>query len=180
MKTYILLLALLFTACTPTQRLQRLYTRHPYLVPTDSVKIVTTIRDTVIYRDTIINLYLPSDTLFVQDTVLIIDVFDNPVDGKVSSDTLRLESRMARAWSWVLDNELNLQLADKDTTLPIRLENAIKEIQRLEKTIEEKNTIITKKQIPKFYMIMAWVGVVLSLLGIFYLILITILKRLRP
>jgi hypothetical protein len=70
-----------------------------------------------------------------------------------ASDTLKAESNFAIAYTWLNLNQNTIQrslkVVDKDTTLLIKLENAIRERDRLEKILKtEVHTLPPEKKCP--------------------------------
>jgi hypothetical protein len=66
MKNLIFILLILFVACSPQKRLQRLIRKHPELVATDTVKL----------SDTVISEHIELDTIFIlnpsgKDTIIL-------------------------------------------------------------------------------------------------------------
>lgn len=95
--------------------------------------------DTTIYRDTIIYIKLPSDTVTVTDTLTIPapDAATGLPDWSMYViDTLSVETELASAYSWLTPTEYSLQrhltIKDKDTTLLVQLDSAIRERDKYE------------------------------------------------
>lgn len=144
----IALLVMLAVGCSPSRRIQNLYERHPDLKPKESLVTTITIHDTLKeVRDTTIYVKLPSDTIWKK-----VEVPLNPFPGsenvKINSDTLKASTNLAEARAWIYQSELNLFLADKDTTLEIKLENAIQQVTFWKEKYEEKQTVMTEKVAP--------------------------------
>ena len=94
--------------------------RYPPSVASDTT-IVYLDSVQIVYRDTIIEHYIPGETV-------IDSIFIPPEVTDFSGYRLARETGLARAETWLTSNpfQLHLSLVQKDTTLVIRLENAIK------------------------------------------------------
>ena len=143
-------------SCSPLKRIERIYMHHPELRPTSTVEIRET-RDTlIIVRDTTIYVELPADTTYVVSVPA--DVSIDSSTWTITIDTLFASTNRAEAYSWVEANQLNLTLMDKDTTLEIRLENAIKESLYWYNMYVETTTVVPKAMVPPLTAFMARVG----------------------
>lgn len=109
-----LVLALL-SSCV-TQR--RCNTKYPTSVDTTYIE---TIRDSIIYKDTIIYVEIKGETII--DSIFIpCPEVPGYVPQKVFAET-----ELARASAWWSYPSIKLELIQKDTTISIRLDNALKE-----------------------------------------------------
>lgn len=118
-------------------------TRYP--VQSDTIRLET-IRDSIILKDTTV--YVHIQGTFTTDSVII----PCPeVPGYVPQKVCK-ETDFASACAWWSYPTIKLELIQKDTTLAIRLENAIKEAYYY-KTLYEKVHIIKppEKYIPQIY-----------------------------
>jgi hypothetical protein len=136
MKNLSILLAIILVSSCTTQR--RCLKKYP-----PEVKIERIVKDTTIYSDTIIEYILPTDTVLrVKLDTLYIPVGETFT---YASDTLKAESNFAIAYTWLNLNQNTIQrslkVVDKDTTLLIKLENAIRERDRLEKILKTETYI---------------------------------------
>jgi len=143
------------SGCFATKkRCLRLY---PPIASTDTI-VFETVRDSIVTRDTIIYVRLPGETLI--DSIFI------PQESiPIYSDTLILETPLARAETFYRTPNIHLTLIDKDTTLRIRLDSAIREkLIWKEKYTEILNKeVVEVKHIPVIYKISlwAWIGLIL-------------------
>lgn len=137
-KTILLILSLSLISCV-TQR--RCFEKYP-----PETRIDTIVKDTTIFHDTIVFYHLSSDTVFktILDTLEV--KLQQPITYR--SDTLKIASKLSIAYTWLnLDNNIiqrSLKVIDKDTTLLIRLDRAIREKNRLQKIIE---TAVFEKEV---------------------------------
>jgi hypothetical protein len=155
------LILILITSCSPAKRLERFYVRHPELKPQSSVEIKTEYIEKTVYRDTTIYITLPPDT--VEKEVIVKELINVPV---FTSEKVKAETNLARAESWIENTRLRLTLMDKDTTLELRLDNAVKESQYWQNKYEKETKVVTERYIPKFYKWCFWIliGIVLFII----------------
>lgn len=161
-----LIILLLLTSCSPTQRLARIYERNPHLKPEVSVDSVITKTDTLIYRDTVVELRIVPDTIIKTDTVTE-QIFIEP---DVPSDTLTAESIYSIAESWIYNRNLNLSLITKDTTIMHRLDSAIVQSNYWEYKYRNETKVGKVYVTSKWKEIMAWVGVAIGIILLGYFI----------
>jgi hypothetical protein len=123
----------------------------------------TVFKQVVSYRDTIIYITLPADT--VADSLAILLNLPEPVtmEGYIS-DTVNVIDKFASASAWVVNKKLKIQLRLNKTTLAFAIDSAA--------TLKEKTVTITKtviqekKYIPVFYQACLFVSIILILLFI--------------
>lgn len=168
-----LFLSLFLSSCSPSKRIQRLYTNHPELAPTNSIETIIETKDSIVYRDTTIYEKLPSDTVWEKQKAKII--YRN---GKFNSDTLKASSIFANSMAWVKESHLNLKIWDKDTTLQIQLDNALKESYYWENKYTYDKQVITERYVPKFWKITGLIGIFCTLSLVWYIVL-RIKKKLK-
>ena len=118
----------------------------------DTIKVVT-VRDSIVYRDTIVKVYIPGE--------IRIDSVEIPCPDPGSAyvpDTAKVETDFAVAQAWFKFPKVHIKLTQPDTTLSWRLDNAIKEAYYW-KSEYEKITITPQpvKYIPKIYLISFWI-----------------------
>lgn len=102
----------------------------------------TVVKDSLVYRDSLIYVDLPGDT--VHDSLEVIITLPGelkPIPSHLlNSDTLILKSILATSYSWLRNGYLNGKIEDIDSTLQFQLDSAIVEIYRL----TNKTTTITE------------------------------------
>jgi len=130
--------------------------------PQIEVIIKDSIREVTIYRDTIIYLHLPADTILKTDTIIV-------KEGYLYIEPMYAETKLATASAWISYNKLNLLLTDKDTTIEVRLLNALKTSQFWEYKYKHEKEVVKEKYIPKFTKIMSKIGIALTLLIVAYI-----------
>ena len=101
----------------------------------DSIYIVE--KTNTVYKDTTIYVRVKGDTVYKTDTVVYTE------KGIMSLDTLKAETELALALSWVANSKLFLNLIQKDTALKAKLDSVIR-LQNTEKN-EYREKIIVKE-----------------------------------
>jgi hypothetical protein len=152
----ILFLALLalFAGCSR----QWCATRYPPSI--DTVRVSVT-RDTIIYRDTIIFLEVPGETII--DSVIIPCP---PPQASFVPDTARAETAFAMAKAWWSYPVIRLDLTQKDTA--VLLKAALRESRHWESLLEKVTKIPQPvKYVPTFYKVCLWlwIGVLIAIGG---------------
>lgn len=158
----------LTTSCVTQKRCARRFPASPETIIKDSIVY----KERITYRDTTIFVKLPADTIFKKDTITI-------VNGYVHVLPVYAESKMASAKAWIRLNKLNLMLADKDTTLEIKLTDALKTAQFWEMRFktEKQKEIVRVKYVPVFWKFTGWIGII-TFLGIILFLIIKFRKLL--
>lgn len=143
MKYLIIILLLIVTSCSP-KIIKEVVTK-------DSIIY----RESISYRDTTIFKYLPGDTVF-KNTIVYVD----KVTGLVNSKKLFAFTSLAEASAWVYNSKLFLNLIQKDTTIEIRLDSAIKEAIYWKEKYQSNNTVVVKEvtKSPWYMKVLAWIG----------------------
>lgn len=143
MKYLIILLLLIVTSCSP-KIIKEVVTK-------DSIIY----RESISYRDTTIFRYLPGDTVF-KNTIVYVD----KATGLINSKKLLAFTSLAEASAWVYNSKLFLNLIQKDTTIEIRLDSAIKEANYWKEKYHNSSTVVTKETFKSlWYMkVLAWIG----------------------
>lgn len=139
------------------------YTRRECLKFCPEVKqestIIEKIKDSIIvsYKDTTIYLKLPKDTLYKIDTVYIGENSKFSTKGKSI-----LTNEFCESVAYVKNNKLYHNLYFVDTTLKIKLDNAIKEVIHWKNLylLERKNNIEIIEKIPVLYKILSFIGLI--------------------
>lgn len=139
----IILLGLLITSCSP-KIIKEVVTK-------DSIIY----KEKISYRDTTIFRYLPGDTVY-KETIVYVD----KATGLVNSKKLFAFTSLAEASAWVYNSKLFLNLIQKDTTIEIRLDSAIKEASYWKEKYQNSNTVVTKEvtKSPWYMKVLAWIG----------------------
>ena len=158
MKNYVLIfISLLLLSSCVTQR--RCLQKFPPVVSSDTVYYETT-RDSIVYRDTTIIITLAGQTV-------IDSIFIKP--GIVQTSPVILETSLARAEAYYKTPKVYLKLVQKDTTLNIRLDSALKEAYYWKTSFMNitNQSIQKEKYIPNFYKVCTWllIGIVFSILA---------------
>lgn len=136
MKFYwFILIILLLSSCVTRRACER---KFPPQIKKDSIFIKTT---EVVYRDTIVYIQMPADTMYINDTVWV-------TQEGVQSDTIKSDLLYSFASAWVLNSKINLFHRTKDTIIKRVIENAIKEAETTEQTIVKEVQIKEVRLIP--------------------------------
>ena len=138
-----ILLGLLITSCSP-KIIKEVVTK-------DSIIY----KEKISYRDTTIFRYLPGDTVY-KETIVYVD----KATGLINSKKLFAFTSLAEASAWVYNSKLFLNLTQKDTTIEIRLDSAIKEARYWKEKYQTSNTVVTKEvtKSPWYMKVLAWIG----------------------
>lgn len=126
---------------------------------------IITVRDTTIYKDTIIYIQVEGDT--VLKVVRLSDTIFLPGQVYVP-DTAFAETELAFAKSWLDLSPLQIQLMlfQKDTTLRKKLDSALVKSNHWEQMYIEQTNILPEPFIP------LWIKVVMTILSIVTLVLL--------
>ena len=151
-------------ASCATQR--RCYEKFPPKVSSDS-SYYEVVRDSLIYRDTIVYDTIPGETLI--DT-LYLDLDQEP-EG-IHSDTLVLETEYARAEAYYKTPSIHLTLIQKDIYFQMKLDSVIRQEMHWKElyTKIENNTETKVKYIPPIYKAALWGWIILIIISIMLLI----------
>ena len=168
MKTSILFLFVLtiLSSCSPTKKIERIYSQHPELRPRDSIQIKTEYKEKISYRDTFVYIKLPPDTVTGEAEIIII----SPNTPTITPRILSLETQLAQAKAWIEGSKLKMELTDKDTTLEIRLKNALRNSEYWYTRWEKETKIIPEIRVPKFWKITGSIGMGFLLAFIVWLV----------
>ena len=145
MKTGIAILIILLTGCV-TQK--KCLTKFPPV--NDTIRIVI-LKDSIIYKDTIIFIYLPGQT-----TINSVVIPCPPPPPEFIPDTAKAETSLAFARAWWQYPNIQLRLVQKDTTIEARLESAIMESYFWRNEYEQIKQSIIVKKIPLIYKVAFW------------------------
>jgi len=134
-------------------------------------QVTTIVKDSIVARDSIVEkivevpIYIKGDTVVKTDTVLI-----DKKTGLANSKPVYAETDFAKATAQVKDGKLNLTLIQKDSLFKIQV-IARESYFWKEKYFTEKSKEVKQvKVVPKYYSIMAMVGLFSIVLLIGYII----------
>jgi len=88
--------------------------------------VQTIVKDTTIYRDTVLYVYLPADTVYNSDTVYVNNEGQSFTLGRIITET-----GYARAEAWVNDSKLYQVLFHKQSALETRYDSLLREKQKM-------------------------------------------------
>jgi len=97
-------------------------------------------KEKLVYKDTTIFKYLPGDTVF-KDVIVYVD----KSTGLANSKKIFAFTSLAEASAWVYNSRLFLNLIQKDTTIEIRLDSAIREASYWMEKYKSSSTVTTKE-----------------------------------
>lgn len=112
-----LIFLIVVSSCATRQRCLRKFQILP-----DTISVVS-YRDSIVYRDTVIKITIPGET--VVDSVIIPCP---PPPPAYVPDTARAETSLAIAKAWYSYTAIRLQLIQRDTTIEARLDSALREM----------------------------------------------------
>jgi len=113
---------------------ERCLQRYPPEVK-EITKLVTETK--IVTRDTTIYVTMPAEVVVMTDTVVL-----DQGTGLINSKLSRLETSLAWSTAQIINSRLRHELYQKDTTIEHRLQNAIREVDRLEKELTERTTAV--------------------------------------
>jgi len=160
--TALILMVLIFSSCVT-----RKICLKKFPVVADTVEVVH-YRDSLVYRDTTIWVTIPGDTIIHSDSVLIPCP---PPPAQFIPDTALAESRFAIARAWWDHPFIRLTVADRDTTIELRLDSAIREAYHWKEMYQNVTIIKPENHIPAIYRIAFWTWI-----GVFVLILFSFIR----
>lgn len=120
-------------------------------IPVDTIRTVE-YRDTTIYRDTIVEVFIPGE---IQVDTVPIPCPDLPT--AYVPDTAKAQTRLAQAKAWMEDGKIILELEQNDQWYQAKIEDAIRERDRYRKEIEEIriNHILEVKKPSRYHRFMS-------------------------
>ena len=147
MRSLVIILLMVLASSCATQ--QRCFRKFPPEVSIDTI-FKEIIKDTIIYKDTTIYISLPGETVI--DSIFI-------SQGIVTTPVKVLETDLARAEAYYRTPKVYLKLIQKDTTLRIRLDSALRTSKHFEAKYYEilKKQVQKEKYIPKLYSAAFWI-----------------------
>lgn len=163
--TGMILVVFAVTSCATQKRCSRKFPARP-----DTIKIIQ-VRDSIVLRDTTVYIKVPGEA--DADSIVI----PCPEIINYIADTARAETSLAKAKAWWQYPRVRIELTQKDTTIELRLKDALKEAYHW----RSEYLKITKvpdpvKYIPKMYKY----AMMFSLVMIFTVILRIVLKFIKP
>ena len=132
----IILVSFLFFGCVTQKRCNEKFP--PQSFTKDSIVY----RDKLVYKDTTIYVPILGGTVY-KDTVVYID----KNTGLTNSKKIYAFTSLAEASAWVKNSKLFLNLTQKDTTIEIRLDSAIKEATYWKEKYQNNSSVVVKEVI---------------------------------
>ena len=152
-----------FPSCATQKRCSMKFPPKVEVIQKDSIYEIITFRDTTIYIQLEGKIVTKTDTVYVQNGVIL-------------NKEIRGESKFATAIAGIAKNKLYLRLTDKDTTLEIKLNNAIKMARYFEmKFNTEKKVEYIEKDLTKWQKFLIVSGIIF--LGVILIWLLLKVKR---
>ena len=153
-----ILICLLLTSCLTVKRIERNCDKFSQVCVTDS-KTVIEYRDTVIYKDRIIKVKLPKDTVQIIDTLIIeYNRCQLPYTYKTFGNvwaSVKVENSVLNMKAGLLKNVIQVPVRDT-----IYIEKAITNT-----TTDNTVTLPAEKYIPKFYKFTLWFFILAIIAG---------------
>lgn len=134
----------------------------------------TIYKEIVKYKDTTVFVYLPKDTVTINDTVYI-------VNGVCYMARKHTKNGIVSAWAEVINNRMNMQAFVNDSGVFYQLNNAIREsIYWSEKYKEKQQTIVVKENyLTWFQWVQVWLGRLFVLIALIYVSYIYVMHKLK-
>jgi hypothetical protein len=171
----LLLIITIFSFITSCN-LQRWCTkRYPPISSADTVTMIEYRSDTI-FRDTVIEIKIPGDTIV--DSILV----PCSVPEGISLDEYRVQAEselcFAQAWLDEYPTQMRMELIQKDMTITARLDSALREVRHWKtKYTEIKETLVKEvKHVPGFYKFALWWFVVSLFIMVVYVVIKAIKK----
>ena len=151
----LVLVALAGSSCATQRRCSRKFPPH-----SDTIKIIH-VRDSIVLRDTTVYIKVPGEA--DADSIVI----PCPEIINYIADTARAETSLAKAKAWWQYPMVRIELTQKDTTIEIRLKDALKEAHHWRSEYEKITKVPAPvRYIPKIYKYSMMFSVVLILTAI--------------
>ena len=110
--------------------------------------VQTIVKDTTIYRDTVLYIYLPADTVYNSDTVYVNNEGQSFTLGRIITET-----GYARAEAWVNDSKLYQVLFHKQSALELRYDSLLREKQKtitIDRVVQPPCPVTTLDRLVRF------------------------------
>jgi len=130
-----------FTSCITQKKCNKRFP--PQIITKDSIVYKTN----TVYRDTILYVYLPADTVY--DTTNV-PVYIDTETGLINSDTNEIGNRYATALAWVNNSTLKQLLIQNEQTINFSIDSAIR-VTKQEYENYHSETIIKEVQYTAWY-----------------------------
>jgi len=159
----ILIILILFSSCVSQKKCISKFPPETIKVRYDSIVI----KDTVIYKDRIINHAIKADTVYKDKLI--------PVPANLNVSPIFSENDYAKAKAWIQNSKLKLQLEQKDQVIQFKLDSADKEVRhwKYQYTLEseKQSTVIRESFVPKIYKVALFIviGELLALIVYMYI-----------
>jgi hypothetical protein len=152
----IILLAFLLLGCVTQKRCNEKFPSQSFTK--DSIVY----KDKLVYKDTTIYVPIPGDTVY-KDTLVYVDKFT----GLVNSKKVYAFTSLAEAIAWVSNSKLYLTLIQKDTTIEVRLDSALKEVTYWKEKYHSSSSVVVKETVksPWYMKVLSWIGGVCLVVG---------------
>ena len=149
---YLILITVLSTSCLTVKRIERNCDKFAKVCITESVtKIVY--RDTIIFKDRIVKIKLPSDTVRITDTITIIN-------NRGYLPERYKEFGVIWASASVRNSVLSVRAGLIDSTILVPIKDTIRIKDAITNQTTENTATVIKKHIPKFFWFTFWYFIV--------------------
>jgi len=162
MKNIILiLLIVVFSSCVTQKKCNNMFP------PTESWRVETLIKDSLVYRDTTIYVDVPGKEVIVEKPVYIkSSATKAPIDISVDIDTMSIENYYYTASSWVNNSIMGMQLTPKAEMFQLQFK--FTQLHKIRQTRSDKEVIRIVKVVPLFYRIVMYIFVFSNILVLLY------------
>lgn len=163
-KWNIILLAVtigLFSSCITQKKCNERFPPTTEIIYKDSISE----RDSIVEKIVEVPVYVKGDTVTKTDTV-----WRDKKTGLATSKPIYAETDFSKAAAQVKDGKITLTLIQKDSLFKLQVKAKEAYYWKNQYTKEKIKDVVVKKEVPKFYSVMAMVGIGLSTLLISYII----------
>jgi len=120
------------------------------------------VRDSIVFKDRIVEIKIPADTVYVEKVV--------EIPSNIYIAPITTENDYARASAWVEKSKIKLMLFQKEQVIQTIIENAEKEAYYWKEKYEKEKQVVTvtEKYIPKVYKLALGMWVFIIIVGVMY------------
>lgn len=157
----IILLAMFSVSCVTQKTCNKKYPPQVTIITKDSIVV----KDSVVYKLIDVPVYIKGDTIVKSDTIILKDG-----NNLINSEPIYVETKFAKAIAQIKDSNINLKLIQKDTLFQVQIlaKEAFYWKEKYNKEVNKE--VITKKYVPKFYIVTSYAGIISLVLLIIWVI----------
>lgn len=174
MKNFILILLIVVSSSCVTQK--KCTNKFP---PTESFRIETVTKDSVVYRDTTIYVNVPGKEVIIEKPVEVKSpTTGKPIETLVDIDTMSINNYYYTALAWVNNSIMGMQLTPKIEMF--ELQTKYMQLYKIKDTKSEKEIVREVKVVPRLYKIAFIIVVLEIIIVLMYLCIRAFFKRYFP